>query len=351
MDDGDVAPATLVLFDPKQERGGGQAVLEDLLDLLADDPDVRLVMPRAGREKVRVADSIHRYDDFDALIGDSSVAHRVVLVCNANSGMPSALGSAKRLRAMGHAVSTVAIAHNYPMNTRTRIATPFFFKQFDQVIVVEPGLASLRRDADIPSWLSLGKPLSTVADYADSPIRRTGRVKSYGRPDRMKGLDLLPAIFGPLTDLGFHCEVALGSGFSQDDKYLRRLETDLAPWLADGQRNSSWIDPGDVFVIPSRYGEAACLLAQEVLSRGAFAVAGRVGLIPYLAPDGRGMRTFAVDDTGGAFKAIHEALTMPEDLFAAECLAGVALIEHRAGTWHEQVVAKLRLHTGSAQAS
>jgi len=351
MADSIAATATLVLFDPKQERGGGQVVLEDLLELLAEDPDVRLVMPPTGRDKVRIAESIRCYDGFDALIGDPSLAHRIVLVCNANSGMPALLAAAKRLRASGHEVSTVAIAHNYPMNLRTRVATPFFFKQFDQVIVVEPGLASLRADADIPSWLSLGRALTVVADYADTPIRRTGRVKSYGRPDRMKGLDLLPAIFEPLTALGFHCEVALGSGFSQDDKYIKRLQADLAPWLVDGHRNSSWIEPGDVFVIPSRYGEAACLLAQEVLSRGAFAVAGRVGLMPYLTPDAQGMRTFAVDDTAGAFRMIHEALTMPEQAFTAECLAGVALIEHRAGIWHEQVVATLRERANWAKPS
>lgn len=341
--------ASVVFFDPKTERGGGQVVLEDLLMRMATDPDVRLVMPAKGRAKISGVQELVSYGSFREAIADPTLASHVVLVSNANSGMPAVLNAAKRIRSSGRRVSTVAIVHNYPLNRRTRVATPYLLKRFNHAILVEPGLAALRPDSYIPSWLSLGRPLSTVADYRHAPIGRTGKVKSYGRPDRMKGLDLLPAIFEPLTELGYECEVAIGNGFSGDRDYVEKLRRDLAPWLVEGTRNSSWIDPGDVFVIPSRYGEAACLLAQEVLSLGAFAVAGRVGLMPYLSPDAKGMRTFAVDDTASAVDAVRNSLEMPAEEFSAECLAGVALIEHRAGNWHRQTVDYLRALTRTAE--
>lgn len=349
MADSRATPPSVVFHDPKTERGGGQVVLEDLLDRLSGDPDVRLVMPAEGQAKVRIPPSVTAYAGWAELTADPSLAPRVILVSNANSGMPALLRAATQLAGSGRQVTTVAIVHNYPLNLRTSLATRYFLKRFDEVVVVEPGLAALRPDARIPSWLSLNQPLTRSADYADAPIRRTNRIKSYGRPDRMKGLDLLPAIFAPLSELGYVCEVAIGSGFMGDEHYLGRLRADLSPWLVEGARDSSWIQPGDIFVIPSRYGEAACLLAQEVLSRGAFAVAGRVGLMPYLSPDARAMRTFAVDDTAAALEEIREVLTLPADRFADECLAGVALIEERAGRWHEQLIDLLRRTAAAAE--
>ncbi|MGQ7310896.1 hypothetical protein ACUOFU_04245 [Microbacterium arabinogalactanolyticum] len=352
MTDGRGNRTTVVVYDPKTERGGGQVVLENILArMAAAGLDARLVMPEEGQGKITIPDGVRTYASWGHVTADPSVSSRVLLVSNANSGMPALLSAAKRLGSAGRLIRSTAIVHNYPLNVRTAIATRHFLKQFDEAVVVEPGLVSLRADAQIPGWLSLNEPLSVVADYTDAPIRRTGKVKSYGRPDRMKGLDLLPGIFGPLTELGYECEVAIGSGFMGDRKYVKNLRAELAPWLVDGPRNSSWIEPGDVFLIPSRFGEAACLLAQEVLSRGAFAIAGRVGLMPYLSPDGKGMRTFAVDDIDGALRAAQEALTMPGDHFADECLSGVALIEHRAGAWHEQFLELLNRHAAMLEAA
>lgn len=339
MSRSDSAPV-LMIFDPKLERGGGQVVLEHLLRHLETQPAVHLVMPATGQGKISIPVGVTRHTDLDAFSHAMSPGNAVVMVSNANSGMPAVLRAARRLRSRGAHVHTIAIVHNYPSDPLRAFATKRLLGEFDEAVVVEPGLTSLRADARTPSWLSLEEPLTRAADYPAGGITRTGKVKSYGRPDHEKGLDLLPAIFGPLEQLGYECRVAIGSGFSEDDRYARRLRRDLAPWLVDGRRDSSWIEPGDLFIVPSR-SEAACLLAQEVLSRGAFGVASRVGLMPYLTPDNLGMRTFPREDTAGAVRAAREALEMDADRFSLECLEGVRLIEHRAGRWYSDVVRML----------
>src|SRR5690606_6674750 len=88
MADSRATPPSVVFHDPKTERGGGQVVLEDLLDRLSGDPDVRLVMPAEGQAKVRIPPSVTAYAGWAELTADPSLAPRVILVSNANSGMP-----------------------------------------------------------------------------------------------------------------------------------------------------------------------------------------------------------------------------------------------------------------------
>lgn len=335
------ASATVVFYDSKTGRGGGQAVLESLLTRMSGDEDVRLVMPVQGQAAVSVPSQVRTYAEFAELENDTTIGSDVLLICNTNAGMPASLRFARTMRARSKSVKTFMIVHNYPVTTAKSIATRHFLRQFDDAVVVEPGLLALQGDAHTPGWLSLDEPLTRAADYDEKPIRRTGKVKSYGRPDPEKGLDLLPEIYTALTAMGYTCEVALGDALGGNSKYADQLRRSLAPWLVDGQRNSAWIDPGDVFIIASR-AEAACLLAQEVLSRGAFGVVSRVGLMPYLSPDGISMRGFAPGKPKSAINAALDALTMPEEQFSVECLAGVTLIEHRAGLWHDNVVDLIR---------
>ena len=209
--------------------------------------------------------------------------------------------------------------------------------RFDRVWVVEPGLSRLRRDAIIPAWLSLAA--------APEPIHtrpaRTGVVKSYGRPDRSKGLHLLPSIFGELQHQGMTCRVALGHPLDGQRRYEAELRDSLQGWLEDGFRDSTWIEPGDIFVVPSIAGEAACLSAQEAMSRGAVVVASRIGLMAYLSPENRGIRTFAIGDVAGATDACRTFIGMSEDEFSFECASAAGLIRARAGAWYVEVVSDL----------
>lgn len=326
----------ITFFDSKSERGGGQVVLEHLLGMITDRASTSLVMPSQGQAKIAVPHSAKSYDDATAFLGAATdIPH--VLVSNANSAMPEVMAAARKLRRRGLHVRTVAIVHNYPSTIAYKAATAYYLKQFDIAIVVEPGLLRLRSDAIVPSWLSLHAPLSTSADFEATRIDRTGVVKSYGRPDKEKGLHHLAPIFESLTSSGVRCEVALGSGFAGDRKYAAFLRERLAPWLVDGHRTSDWIHPGDIFIIPSLM-EAACLTAQEAMSKGAFVVATRVGLMTYLSPTSEGVRTFAVGDTKSATNLIKDALDLNAAEFGDECLAAVAAIEHRAGRWHRDTV-------------
>ncbi|WP_446664566.1 glycosyltransferase [Flexivirga sp. B27] len=324
----------IVFFDPKHDRGGGQVVLERLLELLSAEPDIRLVMPQDGYAAITAPAAVQHLTTSAELTprGES-----VTLVANANSAFPDLVRTARRLRAAGNAVRTVAIVHNYPLSVAKGAVTKGVLRFVDVTVAVEPGLRALRADILTPSWLSV-QDGTRAATLSRTTIGRTGRVKSYGRPDKSKGLHLLPAVFSRLQAEGFSCEVALGNALQEQESYRTRLATDLAPWLTDGPRTPAWIDPGDIFVVPSIGGEAACLSAQEALSNGAFVVASRLGLMPYLSPTRQGMRTFAVGDTDGATDAIREALTMPSADYSAELAGSTAAMAQRAGRWYAETV-------------
>jgi hypothetical protein len=327
-------------FDPKSGRGGGQVVLERLLDLSLEQSDTALVMPMSGQRSIAISDRVRSYTTADALVGDARPGEKAVLVSNATPCLPAVISAAKQLRRRGISTTTVAILHNYPVGLPKLLATRELLKRVDIAIAVEPGLQTLRRDAMIPTWLSVPSSPRFEALGA-APIKPTGVVKSYARPDATKGMHHLPAVFGELTARGNVCEVALGQPLDGQAKYREDLKRRLAPWLVDGRRNADWVNPGDIFVIPSVAGEAACLTAQEAMSNGAFVVASRIGLMSYLSPTNEGIRTFAIGDTVGATNAISEALALPEDEFDRECRAGAAGVKARESRWYREVIRTL----------
>ena len=199
--------------------------------------------------------------------------------------------------------------------------------------MVEPGLLVLRRDAMVPTWLGL--PPGSVG--GPPAIQRTGQVKSYARPDRTKGLHLLPEVFSRLEEAGYACSVALGDPLDGDAAYADDLRRRLGPWLEEGPRTSAWIEPGDVFVVPSVSGEAACLSAQEAVARGAWVVASRIGLMPLLAEETGSMTGFSTGDVDAASDAVLGALRMDQADFEAACLNGHRAVTDRAGRWYAEV--------------
>lgn len=327
----------LVFVDNKEGRGGGQVVLEELLAACVQKVRVALAMPPAGRAAIDVPAGVHQFDD----LGAALVAHRgmtVKVVANANAAFPQVITTVRRLpRERRAEVRTVAIVHNYPSTVPKAAATRLFLRQFDEAYVVEPGLLQLRADASVPPWLSI-RPRDAV--LATSEVRLTGRIKSYGRPDPSKGLHLLPELFGKVEGQ-WTCEVALGDGLDGRDRYEDRLRAALGPWLVEGRRTVDWIEPGDVFVIPSVSGEAACLTAQEALAKGALVVASRVGLMPYLLPEGHSMRTFPVGDMSAAAAQVRGIGQLDPVRLSTACVAGAAAISARRGVWYEHMVEAL----------
>lgn len=324
----------IVFIDKGESRGGGQVVLERLLSFTSAQCPSVLIMPAAGRRSIAVPDDVASYDDIDSYLKTGPQGPQLIL-CNANASLPLAWDLARRLKRQYLAVRNVVILHNYAGSFAKRVATKLFLKQVDDAILVEPGLASLYPSAYIPAWLSVA-PQTRPEDYV-APIQRTGMVKCFARPDKEKGLHLLPKIYGALTAEGYRCEVAVGIPQAKDLKYQRKLLAELEPWLVDGYRTAAWLDPGDVVVLPS-LTEAACLTAQEAMSNGTFCVASRTGLMSYLSPINSGIRTFAVGDIDHATRTLREVLTMPEDKFSAECLKGVRTISEREDIWYQEVV-------------
>ena len=289
-------------------------------------------MPRDGYDSIRTPTSVrHLSTPAEVIAADE----QMTLVANANASLPDLVRTARRLRGAGAQVRTVAIVHNYPQVAAKGALTKWLLRLVDVAVAVEPGLRTLRPDVLIPSWLSI-QDGSHATELSRVDIERTGVVKCYGRPDKSKGLHLLPRIFRRLQADGFSCEVALGKPLEEQNSYRQRLATDLEPWLTDGPRTPGWINPGDVFLVPSISGEAACLSAQEAMSNGAFVVASRLGLMPYLSPTNQGMRTFAVGDTDGATEAILTALRMDPDEFTEELRGSTAFMAQRAGHWYAE---------------
>ncbi|MDN4641986.1 hypothetical protein QCD70_17200 [Agreia sp. PsM10] len=327
-------------FDPKSGRGGGQVVLERLLELSLENSTTALVMPQPGQDSIAIPSGVQTYTVAGHLLRSVVPGEKVVLVSNATPCLPAVIRTGAALRRQGVSATTVAILHNYPVGLPKLVATRQLLRQVDFTIAVEPGLQTLRPDTVIPTWLSVPHSRRFAA-RAPEPITATGVVKSYARPDATKGMHLLPAIYRALSSLGYTCEVALGQPLDGQERYQAKLERALAPWLVDGRRNADWVDPGDVFVIPSVAGEAACLTAQEALSNGAFVVASRIGLMSYLSPTNQGIRTFAVGDTRGAVDAIVDAMALSPAEFDEECRAGAAGVSARESRWYDEVVASL----------
>lgn len=328
----------ILIVDPKSGRGGGQVVLEELLRELGDAAPVALAMPAAGRALLSVPGHVAQHDTADDALRQLAPGEPLLVVSNANAALPAVHRATAQARRLGLAAASVAVVHNYPVSRVKGVVTRHLLARMGTAIVVEPGLTTLRPDAVVPSWLSVRR-----SDLRPVPQRivRTGHVKAYARPDASKGLHLLPPVFDVLERAGFTCEVALGSSLTRGHRYETRLRADLAPWLVAGRRDASWIRPGDVFVVASTGGETACLAAQEAMARGAAVVASRVGLMPYLAPDGQGVRTFAIGDQQGAADAALDLLTLPAARFDVECRAAARMVADRAGRWYRETVATL----------
>ncbi len=327
----------IVLIDPYEVRGGGQVVLEELVrGLSAGSADLLLAMPPRGRASIRVPEqvSVCNMDQ----VPQFASGRNVVLVSNANASHLYTIRLARRLRASGVQCRTVAILHNYPKSRLREQVLKRILAQFDDAITVEPGLRCLRGDAFMPSWLAT--PLLESSTLPSGPLRQMA-IKCFARPDKSKGLHVLPDIFRQMSALGYRCEVALGNALENDLAYVESLKISLKPWLVEGFRGPEWLNPGDIFVVPSIYGEAACLSAQEAMSRGVFVVASRVGLMPYLSPTNRGIRTFQAGSAASAVAALTDVAAISTQEFDDECRAAARQIADRSGLWYAEVTAYL----------
>lgn len=328
----------IVVVDRKRARGGGQVVLEELLRRLTLNPRVGVhVIAHPNAASFITAPADVQFHSNHRSAGRALATSDVRVVANATSDFSHALRVSRELKRSGREVTTHAIVHNYPNGLLREVVTRILLRQFDRTIVVEPGLIRLLGSADVPPWLAP----ADAGDTAPEPQPFTGVVKCFARPDPSKGLHLLPAIFRELTSRGMNCEVALGDALDGQASYERSLRKSLAPWLVDGRRDPSWLRPGDIFIIPSVRGEAACLSAQEAMLRGAGVVASRVGLMPYLMPSGGAVRTFQRANATAAVDAVLAISHMNPAEFVRACRINQASVMERASLWYQATLVAL----------
>ena len=334
----------IVISDPLARRGGGQVVLEELLRQFSlDNTPPALIMPTAGQSTITIPENVRRFatrDEFAEWSSNNPITH-IALVSNATRGYPRDLQLARKLRREGSTVSTIAIMHNYPGTIAKETLVRACLREFDHKITVEPGLVKLASDAIVAPWLA---PVGTapIDDILpEETIHRTGFIKAFARPDPSKGLHLLSRVFPVLESHGYRCEVALGDALEAKIHYESRLRTKLAPWLVDGYRTSNWVQPGDVVIVPSISGETSCLAAQESLLRGAYVLASRVGLLPYLCASGGAYSTFPTGDTASMIAAANSILDLAPTKFDSALRNSAREIASRSGNWYTFAVTRI----------
>lgn len=327
----------IVFVDPYERKGGGQVVLERMLAHLnpAVLPPVVLCMPPDGRAGLDVPPWVLPVDDLHRLRAHVAGRSHALLVSNANASHLPTLRVARHLRSRGTTVATLAVVHNYPRSRAREVALRAILAAFDETVFVEPGLLRYRPTGRVLPWLAAELPRG-VTEVHDAGARRTGDVKIFARPDPEKGLHLLPRVLPHLEALGLRCSVALGTSMRPEGRYAARLRLDLAPWLATGPRSASWLAPGDIFLSTS-LSETTCLAVQEAMLRGAFAVASRVGLMPYLEYNRGNVTTFAAGSAPDCVRAVRELLDLDDEQFSAAVARGATGIRERQGLWYREV--------------
>ncbi|SER67090.1 Glycosyl transferases group 1 [Propionibacterium cyclohexanicum] len=330
----------MILFsDPYELRGGGQVCLEYMLqDMVTRGPQAfGLVMPPAGRNKISIPGRCQVFDSRDDYLRRAKDDDSVVVISNANRGFPRDLQFARRLRNSGRKVRTVAIVHNYPLDPVKSAATRASLSLYDTVIVDEPGLTKLSKRAIAPAWVAPVIHDAPPWTISESPVKFTGIIKSFGRPDPSKGLHYLPAAFRELSGRGLNCRVALGNSLEGNEKYTSGLTKSLAPWLEEGYRTQEWINPGDIFIVPSIGGETTCQAAQEALLRGAYLVATRIGVLPYMCPEGGGISVVPMKDSSAIVHAVITATELGGHEFDLSVRRSASQIIRRSGRYYDEI--------------
>lgn len=332
----------MILFiDTHTVKGGGQVVLEQLIKQLVSEQHSRtgLLMPEAGLAGLELPGACLQFVEFGDIASALSRDESIVLVANANRAFPYTLKLSKKLKRLGYDVTTVAIVHNYSVTFLKRAIVSISLVAFDVVFVVEPGLRRFSKKAICPAFLA---PIAehSVLDSKE-PLALTGSIKSYGRPDPSKGLHLLAGAYPVLQEMGFECRVAFGQSIEKKWKYTRRLKRALEPWLEPNYKTSDWIEPGDIFLVPSTAGETVCLAAQEAMLNGAYVITSDVGAMAYLTPEGGGHSVTPMGDFKAIVREVGRIQSLSDITLDKEIRRSAEQIKRRSGIFYQEVCRSL----------
>lgn len=338
---------SVLLLDQSGARAGGQMVAANLLEhlqltsaarcvavlpdgpvheRLARIPGLVTVRPATRRQWLRACLPAGLRHDW--------------LVANSPRVLPFALAAKVLARVAGRRTRVAFVVHSNPSTTTKRRVVAALARGVDAVLPVAvtqwapPGRVPLPplglRTADI-------LPRQTVEENLRTPRRV---VKAMGRRDRVKGLDVYLDAVQALDVPGWAFELATAPGLEGDEDYEARLAGRAGAVAVVGARNAQWIQPGDVVVIPSR-DEAACLLAQEAMGRGAAVVASAVGDLPLYVRNGTTGVLVQPGDAAELADALRRVTAMADEDVASMCRRAHQASAERADRWYDAVAGLL----------
>ena len=336
----------LLLLDQSGAVAGGQVVAAHLLQ--------HLVAERGLDCAVAAPDGpIHeRFDRVPGLAVDRPGSAREWLaVCVAAAGsrdwvvansprvLPWALTVKALARARGRRAQVAFVVHSNPSTRSRRVLLGALSRGADAVLPVSVSQWTPRRSAMPPLGLRAHEVMPAAQVEEGLAVRRRV-VKSMGRRDPVKGLDVFLTAARELgAQPGWAYELATAPGLDGDlahEADLSRLLAQDGPVAHVGQRDASWLQPGDVLVVPSR-DEAACLLAQEAMARGALVVASAVGDVPLYVEDGVTGLLVPPGDPAGLADGLRRVLALPDGEVAAMCRRARESVLRRADDWYDEV--------------
>jgi glycosyltransferase involved in cell wall biosynthesis len=339
---------TILFLDQYADVGGGQVVLLNLLRRLHGRVDLAVAAPPGALTDAAEGLGVH------VVLLDPATPHGMAglvkrvqersperIVVNGARVLPAALACAFSAGAYvrGRKRPSVSyINHSAPGSSLRRAYIAGLLRFVDEVIPVAETQKRTRKTAPFPPLGLEAHEIAASRQIPPSPVRA---VKAYGRLDPMKGLDVLAqaltVVKVALPDA--RAEVAVRPTLEQrDEGYGVATTRALRPFLVEGPRDSSWFSPRDIVVIPSRFGEAVCLTAQEAMARGALVIAAPIGDLAAFVVNRITGLSFIAGDSASLARAIISALTMPEEELEGIAAAGRDLMGTRAEHWYTYFV-------------
>ncbi len=343
---------SILLLDQTGAVAGGQVVAANLLEhLLTRTPSVRCAVAAPdGPIHARFAAVTGLSTASPATAGQWLVICRRAarsqdwVVANSPKVLPWALLVKVLARLARRSTRVAFVVHANPSTRSRRVVLAALSRGADAVLPVAVTQWSPRR-ATLPP-LGLRSQEVLPAHVVEQRLALRQRiVKAMGRRDRVKGLDVyLEAVRELGAQPGWAFELATVPGLDGDLDHEAALLRQDGPVTHVGTRDARWIAPGDIVVVPSR-DEAACLLAQEAMARGAVVVASAVGDVALFVEDGVTGLLVPPGDPVALAGALRRLVQLPEPEIAALCRRAREAALLRADRWYDEVAHTL---TGAA---
>lgn len=332
----------VLIVDQYGALGGAQVVASQLRDLYdTHGQSVLIVAPSpgvhtAGNSRLVVSLSPWRLRAECAAVLASAGQVATIIVNG-----PRAFPLAWLLRRRSPSSTLIYYLHGRPRARWMRSVTKLFSRLSDHSVSVAACLASLLSNPDVihncarPALrlVQNEKQALTLAHAHGHKVT----VKFLGRPDPVKGLDILSVCLRELGENAYFRrlgpQVQLAIGTSLHGGRAPSTHQRLPEWVEQvGCRDATWIEPGDIVVVPSRY-EASALVIHEAMARAALVVASNAGGTPEILDDDCGY-LFNSGDATSLATVLLQAIEDVQERQRRVCNAGIRSMNH-SKKWEE----------------